>query len=414
MNIRHLLNPDVGEDTHRYRSCDSPTPVIIPRSTAPCTSVSKRLKLPKDAAVFSDAAVVTSPVNYPPYEARDNQELLMQHQKYRLFPLGNIQKLGARRIPYNSEKKDFKDKTGRDAFEMFQYQFKLPGEEKEWVVSWDYQIGLVRMTGVFKCCKYNKTTPAKALNVNPGLRDICYSITGGSLAAQGYWMPYRAAKAVAATFAYHVRYVLTPVFGNDFPSMCLHPNDPNFAKFVIDPAIVLECTEETHRWKLYGVAAQSTGVVSSPVTSVPCTPHMRFSYPPPWGMRALKTPPTDQESGYGTDEDMGEKHPSSLEVSPRSTTWTSINQSQSPYLISELHSPQPYLTSVPSGLEDERFRKKCKISRDDGADADKEDSTPVAVPPPLPSPVEMATAEILVSMSTIPHRTKRFRRSSTF
>ena len=41
---------------------------------------------------------------------------------------------------------------------VFQYQFKLPGEEKEWVVNWDYQIGLVRMTGVFKCCKYNKVS----------------------------------------------------------------------------------------------------------------------------------------------------------------------------------------------------------------------------------------------------------------
>lgn len=30
-----------------------------------------------------------------------------------------------------------------------------------------------------------QTTPAKMLNSNPGLRDICHSITGGALAAQG-------------------------------------------------------------------------------------------------------------------------------------------------------------------------------------------------------------------------------------
>ena len=30
-----------------------------------------------------------------------------------------------------------------------------------------------------------QTVPAKMLNANPGLREICHSITGGALAAQG-------------------------------------------------------------------------------------------------------------------------------------------------------------------------------------------------------------------------------------
>ena len=30
-----------------------------------------------------------------------------------------------------------------------------------------------------------QTVPAKMLNNNPGLREICHSITGGALAAQG-------------------------------------------------------------------------------------------------------------------------------------------------------------------------------------------------------------------------------------
>lgn len=72
---------------------------------------------------------------------------------------------------------------------------------------WDYNVGLVRMTPFFKCCNYPKvclnlpartilvvattnaaslqTTPAKMLNLNPGLRDITHSITGGSIMAQG-------------------------------------------------------------------------------------------------------------------------------------------------------------------------------------------------------------------------------------
>jgi len=67
---------------------------------------------------------------------------------------------------------------------------------------WDYNVGLVRMTPFFKCCKYGKvsarvfaapeptpdarqTIPAKMLNLNPGLKDITHSITGGSIQAQG-------------------------------------------------------------------------------------------------------------------------------------------------------------------------------------------------------------------------------------
>lgn len=69
---------------------------------------------------------------------------------------------------------------------------------------WDYNIGLVRITPFFKCCNYSKvgfsvlktiplsnepqTIPAKMLNMNPGLKEITHSITGGALAAQG--MPY--------------------------------------------------------------------------------------------------------------------------------------------------------------------------------------------------------------------------------
>ena len=86
---------------------------------------------------------------------------------------------------------------------VFQYTFKVPGDDREYTVMWDYNVGLVRITPFFKCCKYSKvrglsstsdralaeglkqTTPAKMLNSNPGLREICHSITGGALAAQG-------------------------------------------------------------------------------------------------------------------------------------------------------------------------------------------------------------------------------------
>lgn len=41
-------------------------------------------------------------------------------------------------------------------YAVFQYIFKVLGDETEYTVMWDYNVGLVRMTPFFKCCKYSK------------------------------------------------------------------------------------------------------------------------------------------------------------------------------------------------------------------------------------------------------------------
>lgn len=45
-----------------------------------------------------------------------------------------------------------------DPILVFQYVFKIPGDETEYAVMWDYNVGLVRMTPFFKCCKYSKAS----------------------------------------------------------------------------------------------------------------------------------------------------------------------------------------------------------------------------------------------------------------
>ncbi|CAO2655868.1 Nn.00g046710.m01.CDS01 [Neocucurbitaria sp. VM-36] len=374
MQIQKLLNPFCLEH-HGHRISELPTPAPFPRQQAPIGA--KRQKIPKDAPIFSEGNKVVGYVNFPPYESGDNQSLVLQHRKFQVYPLDEISKKGVRHIPYNSDKKDFLDKTGRDAFEMFQYTYKRPGEDKEYVVVWDYNVGLVRMTPFFKSCKYSKTVPAKALRENPGLKDISYSITGGALVCQGYWFPYQAAKAIAATFCYDIRWALTPVFGNDFPSMCLRPKDPNFAKFVIDPAIVYYCTVETCRFRKEGPEYR----VLTPDESLPVeTPKMHFGSPP-WSEEATKqrrARPANIESGYFTDTDQSDKYVFSPQVSPRShCTWTSVNGSQSPSsphttTSSTISSPpvttrgHPALltaTSVPGGYYDEYCRTKRTHSK---------------------------------------------------
>lgn len=82
----------------------------------------------KDAAVFHRSPV-KGEVNYAPYECTERditlnkaqrQELQEQHRRFRIFPSGGEEGLigdYVRHVPYNSEKKSFFGKTGRDAFE---------------------------------------------------------------------------------------------------------------------------------------------------------------------------------------------------------------------------------------------------------------------------------------------------------
>ncbi len=71
-------------------------------------------KIPKSAALLP-ASRPKGAVNFYPHERLDEASL-RQIRKFRVHPLGNIQD-HARHIPYNSGKKDFFEKTGRESFE---------------------------------------------------------------------------------------------------------------------------------------------------------------------------------------------------------------------------------------------------------------------------------------------------------
>ncbi|KAH0597484.1 hypothetical protein MHUMG1_04862 [Metarhizium humberi] len=133
------------------------------------------------------------PVNFPPFENVD-EKTRQELTAFNIPQFGSIVK-NYEHIPYNSSKKDFFAKTGRECIEAFKYTFQIPRNPAVFTVMWDYNIGLVRMTPFFKCMGYPKTRPSQMLDKNPGLRDICPSITGGAVFAQGYWMPYKCAKA---------------------------------------------------------------------------------------------------------------------------------------------------------------------------------------------------------------------------
>ncbi|CAL5874282.1 uncharacterized protein PFLUO_LOCUS8571 [Penicillium psychrofluorescens] len=255
-SIKSLLNP--LPEIPQF----SPPAPLLARTQRPVSSsppLEKRQKLAKDAPIFTRGRI-RGELRYPPCEERD-VELERIQSEFKLHPtMGSIAEF-PRHIPYSSDKKSFQQLTGRESFEVFQYTFQMPGEEKVWTVMWDYNIGL--------------TTPGKMINSNPGLKDICHSITGGALAAQGYWMPFEAAKAISATFCWKIRYALTPLFGSDFPSLCIPPEDSSrFGRMIIDQAIVKRATEIANYYR--SLALQSVPRPSTETSqSRPVTPYIR-------------------------------------------------------------------------------------------------------------------------------------------
>ncbi|OCT47231.1 hypothetical protein CLCR_02642 [Cladophialophora carrionii] len=165
--IHSLLNPaqegggydsNNGSSKEDHSAADSQTsPGSELTEHALDKGLRKKQKVCKDAAVFKPSTV-RGECRYPPDEFQD--ELLeAKHQMYEVYPIGDIATY-PRHIPYNSEKKLFWEKTGRESFEVFQYQYKIPGDPTTYTMLWDYNIGLVRTTPLFKCGNYSKVGPA--------------------------------------------------------------------------------------------------------------------------------------------------------------------------------------------------------------------------------------------------------------
>lgn len=215
------------------------------------------------------------------------------------------------------------------------------------------------------------------LNANPGLRDICHSITGGALAAQGiindhqislkssnnlvgYWMPFEAAKAIAATFCWRIRYALTPIFGVEFLSLCIPPDDSSFGRMVIDPSIVRAAAISANQYRLLEgkLSAKAVGALPSPH----CPPALRNER---WNKRELRpkhTPRRDEtETCYGTDTETSDKcSPSPSFSTTHENSWASANNSQAERMA--LPSPREILASLAS-LRNETTRPRHDAKR---------------------------------------------------
>lgn len=70
------------------------------------------------------------------------------------------------------------------------------------------------------------------------------------MCSAGYWMPYRCAKAICATFCHPIAGALIPIFGPGFPAMCIPPGMPEYGRMVINQQIIIDATREAEIWRM--------------------------------------------------------------------------------------------------------------------------------------------------------------------
>lgn len=158
-------------------------------------------------------------------------------------------------------------------------------------------------------------------------------------------MPFEAARAIAATFCWSIRYALTPVFGRDFPALCIPPDSEEFGEMIIDSAVTRRCTDQAKQFRLLEspVASRDTSSPASPLTPLtPTFPHQIKR------LRRKAGTCSPSGSGYSTDNSAEETY--SVSPSPQTqykNVWTPVNTPRSvPQFDSRLPSPREILTGI--------------------------------------------------------------------
>ena len=111
-------------------------------------------------------------------------------------------------------------------------------------------------------------------------------------------MPFDAAKAIAATFCYGIRYALLPLFGPSFVHMCAKPGTEGFGQMVIDPDVIARCTQQAKYYSELAAADRLDDSRSSTPESKPAAIGLMSRKMKPKAKRAYNdTPYTSDADG---------------------------------------------------------------------------------------------------------------------
>lgn len=170
-------------------------------------------------------------------------------------------------------------------------------------------------------------------------------------------MPYEAAKAIAATFCWKIRYILTPLFGTDFPSLCISPSDrARFGRMIIDPAIVQRAAGIANKYQALELQTRTLTLAGSENESATSSTSERRAMEdaalddcPP---RQLfpKVPRHRYTDSVGSARDSSSEPYCVSPHSPTGSTWTPVNRppprSSEIVSMSRVPSPAHYLSYV--------------------------------------------------------------------
>jgi hypothetical protein len=157
LQIKNLLNPmNTSRETYATASPASTpaytvnefTPTPTPGPEIPLTPASTRKqKTGKDHATSAKRAAPKGAVNYKSYGCNSNSvcadpalrtEIINQHANFKVAAEGNgLISDYPKHIPYASGKKDFYDKTGREAFECLLPFVSLPSQNETSLLTHD-------------------------------------------------------------------------------------------------------------------------------------------------------------------------------------------------------------------------------------------------------------------------------------
>jgi hypothetical protein len=114
ISVASLLNPTPLVDGRINHQPITPCSNQYTIEVSSPTLQPKELRMSKDSAIFAKGEI-RGEVRYPPYEtpSEDVKKMLREFQVYPMTGLAEF----CRHIPYNSEKKSFLEKTGRESFE---------------------------------------------------------------------------------------------------------------------------------------------------------------------------------------------------------------------------------------------------------------------------------------------------------
>lgn len=119
-------------------------------------------------------------------------------------------------------------------------------------------------------------------------------------------MHYEAAKAMAATFCYHIRYALVPIFGPDFARLCHDPDDPAFGHMIISRDIIKRCSAVAKELRTLGETRRSSrGLITPSSTDIASEADSASTQV----TRKIGKMNLYPESGYGTDTDASDRTP---------------------------------------------------------------------------------------------------------